>query len=115
MRSDGNEINVPKSQTHSEKIPVLASVIVPSYNSMRTIRRCLHSILAQETSFPFEVICVDSSKDETPDIISREFPQVRLIHIERQTYPGSARNLGIRQAQGSIIACTDSDCIVDKN
>ena len=94
---------------------LMASIIVPAYNSRRTIRQCLSSLLAQQTSHRYEVVLVDSSKDETPQIVRDEFPQVQLIHLEQQTYPGSARNLGIRQARGRILAFMDSDCVAEAN
>ncbi|MEE8391878.1 MAG: glycosyltransferase, partial [Anaerolineae bacterium] len=60
---------------------------------------------------PYEIVVVDSSSDETPRIITEEFPTVHLIHRDQQTDPGTARNLGIARASGEIIACIDADCI----
>jgi GT2 family glycosyltransferase len=54
---------------------------------------------------------VDSSTDDTPAIIRQRFPQVTLITRPQQTYPGTARNLGIQQAQGAIMVFLDSDCL----
>lgn len=93
--------------------PVAITVIVPSYNSAGTIRPTLQSILAQDFDEPYEVIVVDSSSDETPAIISQEFPQVRMIHRPGRTEPGTARNLAIAGASGELIACVDSDCAVN--
>ncbi|MCP4537255.1 MAG: glycosyltransferase [Chloroflexi bacterium] len=90
---------------------VSVTVLIPAYNSADTIRATLFSLLAQEFDEPFEIIVVDSSSDETPRIIAEEFPTVHLIHLDQQTDPGTARNLGIVQAAGEIIACIDSDCI----
>ncbi len=87
------------------------SVIIPCYNSAKTIESCLHSLLQQKTNFEYEVIVVDSSTDETPVIINEKFPAVKLIHLEQQTYPGAGRNIGVKQAQGNIIAFIDSDCL----
>jgi len=98
----------PSSDTQ-ETSPAV-TVIIPSYNSESTIRATLSSVIAQDFEEPFEVIVVDSSSDETPAIISQAFPQVQLIHRGQQTDPGTARNLGIAQARGEIIACLDSDC-----
>jgi glycosyltransferase involved in cell wall biosynthesis len=108
-------VNIEQNQHQTEKDRPAASIIVPAYNSKRTIRQCLGSLLAQQTSHSYEVILVDSSKDETPQIVLDEFPQVRLIHLEQQTYPGSARNLGISHARGKILAFMDSDCVADAN
>lgn len=68
--------------------------------------------MAQESAPPFEVIVVDSSSDQTPAIIRREFPEVRLIHLPNQTPEGEARNIGIKAARGGFMAMTDQDCIV---
>src|SRR3989344_1873665 len=92
------------------KRPII-SVIIPSYNSQRYIARCLHSVISQHTTLPYEIIVVDSSKDETPFIIKKNFPSVQLISLKNQTFPGAARNIGVEKSQGKIIAFIDSDCI----
>ncbi|MBW1916336.1 MAG: glycosyltransferase, partial [Deltaproteobacteria bacterium] len=87
------------------------SVIIPSYNSARSIKSCLDSIIGQKTDLNYEVIVADSSNDETPEIIRNQYPMVSLIHFARKTDPGTGRNAAIKQARGEIILCTDSDCI----
>lgn len=94
----------------------IISIVVPIFNEEKTIVRCLNSL--QNQSFPkenYEIIVVDSSKDTTPKIIRKNFPNIRLIHLSEQTYPGGARNIGIKNAKGKIIAFTDGDCIADKD
>jgi glycosyltransferase involved in cell wall biosynthesis len=90
----------------------LVSVIIPSYNSEATIEATLRSVLAQDFEEDYEVIVSDSSTDETPALIRREFPSVHLLHRQRRMQSGTARNLGIGAAQGQILAFTDADCIV---
>lgn len=87
------------------------TVLIPAYNSASTIRDTLTSLQMQDFDEPYEIIVVDSSSDETPCIIAGEYPGVHLIHRDKQTDPGTARNLGIVQAAGEIIACIDADCI----
>jgi glycosyltransferase involved in cell wall biosynthesis len=87
------------------------SVVIPSYNSEKTIVPCLESIVNQDFRIPFEIIVVDSSVDSTPHIIRKEFPQVTLIHLDQKTDPGTARNIGVKKAKGDIIAFIDSDCV----
>jgi GT2 family glycosyltransferase len=89
----------------------IVSVIVPCYNSARTIRACLTAILGQQTSVPFDVIVVDSSLDQTPLIVEQEFPTVQLIHLERRTFAGAARNIGVRATKAPFCLMIDSDCI----
>ena len=90
---------------------IVASVIVPSFNSKLTIRATLQAILTQKTSYPFEVIVVDSSNDGTAELVGREFPAVRLFRLHQQVYPGSGRNLGVQRALGRYVVFTDSDCV----
>ncbi len=86
------------------------SVVIPAYNCLRTIEACLQSVLAQDAR-PLEVIVVDSSKDETPDVIAERFPMVRLYHTDRRIFPGPARNIGAGVSRGNILAFLDSDCL----
>lgn len=88
---------------------VLVSVVIPSYNSGRTVQKCLDAVLRQQTKAKYEVIVVDSSNDDTPEIL-KKYP-IKIIRRSVQTYPGSARNIGIKAAKGKIIACTDADCV----
>ena len=89
----------------------LVSVIVPCYNSERTIWRCLTSIINQQTSISYDVTVVDSSSDQTPRIVEREFPSVRLIHLEKRAFAGAARNVGIRATKAPYCLMIDSDCV----
>jgi len=94
---------------------VIFSVIIPSYNSEKTIDACLDSVIGQRTALPYEVIVADSSDDNTKNVVRNKFPSFNLISFETKTDPGTARNVGIERARGSIIVFTDSDCIVPEN
>ena len=89
------------------------TVIVPCYNSERTIRQCLNSIISQQTSVEFDVIVVDSSSDQTGQIVAHEFPSVRLIKLKERAFAGVARNLGIRAAGAPYCLMIDSDCVAE--
>jgi glycosyltransferase involved in cell wall biosynthesis len=89
------------------------SIIVPSYNSRRTILRCLQALQNQETEFSYEIIVVDSSDDGTEELIESRFPEIKLIRRAERTLAGAARNLGIEVARGKILAFTDADCEVE--
>jgi len=88
------------------------SIVVASYNAATTIERCLASLNRQAAQDPYEVIVVDSSTDGTATVVAREFPNVRLVSSRSRLFPGSARNLGVAQAKGDVIAFTDADCVV---
>ncbi len=89
----------------------MISVIIPVYNNEKTIRQCLESVSNQSIS-DYEIIVIDSSKDNTTKMI-KEFKNIKLIHLDEKTDPGKGRNIGVKEAKGDIIAFTDSDCIVD--
>ncbi|MGF1578735.1 MAG: glycosyltransferase family 2 protein [Gemmataceae bacterium] len=85
------------------------SVIVPLYNKRPYVERALASILDQSFS-DFELIVVDDgSTDEGHKLVEAAGdPRVRVI---RQTNagPGAARNRGIQEAQGELLAFMDAD------
>ena len=90
------------------------SVCVITYNHGRYIRQCLQGIVAQKTSFPFEVIVGDDySTDDTPKII-REFasryPQL-IVPILNEKKIGGTRNYVSThlKARGEYVAHMDGD------
>ena len=85
------------------------SVVIPLYNKERYIKRTLDAVLRQ-TFNDFEVVIIDDgSTDSGPDIV-RDFKEKR-IKLIRQENGGvsAARNRGIIESQGSIVAFLDSD------
>jgi glycosyltransferase involved in cell wall biosynthesis len=88
----------------------LVSVIIPTFNSERTLLACLSSISAQE--YPqdkIEIIIVDGySKDHTIDIAKMYNAELIQINCERS----KAKNIGIKTAKGKYIFFIDSDMIL---
>lgn len=93
----------------------LISIIIPAYNSEKTIGKTIESLLKQNYSKKnYEIIIVDDgSSDNTQDTILK-FKQVRLIK-QNHKGPATARNLGATNAKGAILLFTDADCVLDKN
>jgi glycosyltransferase involved in cell wall biosynthesis len=93
------------------------SVIIPVYNEEKTLKQCLKSVINQKYD-NFEIIVVDNnSTDKTKSIIQslqKNDKKIKYVFEEKKGR-GSARNAGIKNASGEIIAMTDSDCIVPKN
>ncbi len=88
------------------------SIIIPSYRSRRYIDGCFQAIFQQTAAALFEVIVVESSQEhDITEYIARTYPSVKLITLPRRTFPGEARNIGLREAQGDIIIFTDMDCV----
>ncbi|MEL4897863.1 glycosyltransferase [Crocosphaera sp. Alani8] len=89
------------------------SVIIASYNSIKTIFACLQSLEAQVNREIFEIIVIDSSDDGTEVVVQENFPNVNLYHFDKQMYPGDARNYGVAYSKGEILAFVDADCLVE--
>lgn len=94
---------------------LLISVVVLVYNSERTIGACIESLVNQGDSMEnYEILIVnDGSTDKTLQILSK-YPVRIISHAHNQGIP-RARNTGINNAKGEIIAFTDSDCIVSRD
>lgn len=91
------------------------SIVVPSYNSESTIRRCLQSLMSQQFSGAMEIVVVDSGTDATAEIVRAEFPKVRLIKTPHRVHQAEARNIGIENTTGPIIGFIDSDCVARRD
>ncbi|SUC11828.1 glycosyl transferase [Proteus mirabilis] len=92
------------------KTPII-SVIVPMFNEASRITRLLESLLCQ-TFHDFEVIIInDGSTDNSVDIAMLYCQQDNRFHLYHQTNQGlsSARNTGLKYAQGDWIVFFDSD------
>ncbi len=88
------------------------SVIIPAYNSAKTIRQCLESLIKQ--SLQSEIVVVDDGSGDNSIRIIRFPPQVKLL-IQSHQGPGMARNLGVRNSRGEILVFVDSDMEFDRN
>ena len=86
------------------------SVVIPAHNAAMHIREAVESALAQSLP-PLEIIIVDDgSTDDTravldPFVVSGK---VRYFAQENQG-PAAARNAGIRQSRGALVAFLDAD------
>ena len=102
--------NAPFSAEKKKTWPRV-SVVVCAYNAADTLDDNLASL--ERLTYPdFEIILVnDGSKDRTGEI-ARRYPRVRVIDTPNQGL-GAARNVGLAEATGEIVAYTDADTRVD--
>ncbi|HHY0341986.1 TPA: glycosyltransferase family 2 protein [Vibrio cholerae] len=98
---------------------VVISVVIPVYNSSKTIKATLNSVYQQNINYPIEVIIIDDASRDKDDLlnavnsiksehIGREV-YVHIIHHEVNRHGSAARNTGIKAANGKYIAFLDSD------
>ncbi|MDP9180157.1 MAG: glycosyltransferase [Chloroflexota bacterium] len=81
-----------------------ASIVLLTFNGEQYLEELLDAIAAQETTFPFETIVIDSgSTDRTLEIVRRY--DLRLHEIPNSEFNhGRTRNLGANVAQGDYVA-----------
>jgi glycosyltransferase involved in cell wall biosynthesis len=92
---------------------VFISVVIPTYNRLDILTKCLRAMEDQRWQGKYEVVVVDDgSTDGTVEFLeSQPFAHVRLFRQEHGG-PAAARNLGVAQAQGDTIIFIDSDLVV---
>ena len=93
------------------------SIIIPVYNVQDYLSKCLDSVLGQ-TMLDIEIVCVDDgSKDESSKILTQYSKVDERIKLIRKENGGlsSARNAGLKVAQGEYICFLDSDDYVEPN
>lgn len=88
------------------------SVIVGIRNEELFIEECIESLLSLDyPSDHYEVIIVDGmSSDKTRDLVQK-YPVKLLLNNKKNV--AAARNLGVENAIGDLVAFTDGDCKVD--
>ena len=94
---------------------ILWSVVVPTYNRLPILQKCLTALENQTITQPYEVVVVDDgSTDGTVEFLQShadDFPHTRLL-LQNHEGAAIARNTGIDSAKGEIIVFIDSDLVV---
>ena len=88
------------------------SVIIPVYNAERYLNQCISSI-ANQTMQDIEIIAInDGSTDNSLNVLnelSQRYKGKLKIYTKENGGPGSARNMGIENANGEFIKFVDAD------
>jgi glycosyltransferase involved in cell wall biosynthesis len=88
----------------------LVSVILPTHNRAKTLRRAIDSVLMQTYRELELVIIDDGSTDETSSLLaSYDDPRIKLLTPGRLGSAAKARNHGLKHARGEFVAFQDSD------
>ena len=114
-----NQAHDETADTGDEQRPVFPiSVVICTHNRAGVILEGLQSTVDQSLSADrYEVLVVDNcSTDQTAEVLecfSREYGNVRVVH-ESVLGLSAARNRGIQEAKGDIIAFLDDDAVADR-
>lgn len=94
------------------------SIIVPCFNEGENVRETITQLTLQE--YPeFEIIAVnDGSSDNTGEILdelSKQFPQLRVIHLEKNEGKAMALQMGTMVSKHEFLVCIDGDSLLDEH
>ncbi len=103
MRGVGG-IVIPESE--NEQLSV--SVVIPCYNAARFVMDAVDSVLAQTIPVREILVIDDGSSDHPEEVLARYGERIRVIKQENAGV-SAARNRGIREAKGELIAFLDAD------
>ncbi len=94
---------------------ICLSIIIPVYNVEKYLETCLTSLINQ-TIRDLEIICIDDGSTDNSLKILSDFAQKdsRIkVYTQENSKQGTARNNGIKAAQGEYIGFVDPDDYVD--
>lgn len=88
-----------------------ASVVIPNWNGRDLLEQYLPSVVeAMRINAANEIIVVDNgSTDGSAEFIRDQFPEVRLLALERNLGFGGGSNLGFREARNDVVVLLNSD------
>ena len=95
------------------------SIVIPMYNSEKSIERCLNSIKLQ-TYHNYEIIIIDDGSTDGSLLVCEKFKKINdkiLFKIIKQKNkgPSAARNIGIENASGKYIIFVDCDDYLEED
>lgn len=91
------------------------SVIIPNWNGAHLLPTCLDSLRRQSYAGR-EIIVVDNaSTDGSLELLSRDYPEVRVIALLRNTGFTGACNAGLRASTSEFAVLLNSDTEADEN
>jgi GT2 family glycosyltransferase len=94
-------------------VSIFCSVIIPNWNGAHHLPTCLDA-LQRQTFTDFEPIVVDNgSTDTSRELLSRDYPQVKVIALPSNLGYAGGCNAGLRDAQGEVLAILNNDTEVE--
>lgn len=91
--------------------PPEAAVIIPHYNDVMRLSRCLNALVLNDTS-GIEIIVVDNGSTQSLDDLRHRHPSVKFID-EPEKGAAAARNRGVAETTATRLFFIDADCVPD--
>ena len=100
-----------------KKKELKVSIILPNYNSFKSIQNTVNSVLNQ-TYKNWELIIIDDNSDKkTKNILSKyeKIKKIKIFYSKKNKGAGYCRNLAIKKSKSYYLAFVDSDDLWQKN
>ena len=108
------EMGKPRHLQKLEKYPSL-TVLIPCFNSLSTIKKCLSTIKASEYPGEMEIMVIDDGSTDGSREWLKEQKGITVMLKEKNAGKAAALNSAIPAAKGTIVACVDSDTYLEKH
>lgn len=89
------------------------SVYIPCFNGTRHIAQCIASLLTQSHA-PDEIVVVDDGSADDSAEIASTYP-IKLVRHDHNMGLAAARNTGVSNTSGDIVASIDADCFASRD
>lgn len=92
------------------------SVVIVNYNTKALLIQTLDSVFASSDTFEYEVFVVDNaSMDGSSEVISVDYPEVRLISNQENVGFARANNQAIMESKGRYVLLLNSDTFIQND
>lgn len=109
-----------KGVPRQRQLPLLVSVVLPTYRRTVLLDRCLQALMRQSLALGcYEILVVDDGHEEAARRLVEHLaaqpgaPTLRYLRPEQGRGPAVARNCGWRAARAPLVAFTDDDTVAD--
>jgi len=96
---------------------IQVSIILPNYNSSRTIKATINSVIKQSFK-SWELIIVDDCSDiETKKILAKykKIKRIKIFYLKKNSGAGYCRNFALKKSNSNYLAFIDSDDLWHRN
>jgi len=102
---------------NKSKKELKVSVILPNYNSSKSIEATINSVMQQSYQNWELIIIDDASNNKTKNILYKfkNIKKIKILYLKKNMGAGYCRNLGIKKSKSYYLSFIDSDDLWEKN
>ncbi len=113
MMSATKPANQPQQISTEQHPPVTIGII--TYNGRKIIGHCIESLLTQTYSNLTICLINNASTDGTPEWVSENYPDIKILNNPDNRGPNPARNFAITSSSTDLVLLVDDDAILSEN